>query len=186
MGARQSFEKTWRRQRKLAEREYVIAAIDDWWVEPDRCLIVGPDGSLVAQSLPHRLKAFYPSVFCYARRRSGTARIDEALVYDGSASTNYYDHMVSRRCCCSSIVAGARAIPRLSSTAGSTTAASLPTCANVTPLFASINWLVHNPASGSMSTEPIVPMLSRSRASGVGGSALFMARSENRPAGEYS
>ena len=38
-----------------AAQEDVITAIDDCWVEPDRCLIVGPDGSLVAQSLPHRL-----------------------------------------------------------------------------------------------------------------------------------
>jgi capsular polysaccharide biosynthesis protein len=79
---------------RWARSQDIITAIDDCWIEPDRCLIVGPDGSLIAQSLPHRLKAFYPSIVGYARRRSGAARIDEALVYDGSASTNYYHHLV--------------------------------------------------------------------------------------------
>lgn len=79
---------------RWAASEDVITAIDDCWVEPDRCLIVGPDGALVAQSLPHRLKALFPSAVGYACRRWGAARLNEALVYDGSASTNYYHHLV--------------------------------------------------------------------------------------------
>lgn len=73
--------------------EESVTAIDDCWIEPNRCQIIGPDGRLVSQSVTHRLVPMFPDVVGYARRRPGT-RIDEAIVYDGRYSNNYYHHLI--------------------------------------------------------------------------------------------
>ena len=62
--------------------EETVTAIDDCWVEPNRCQIIGPDRRLVRQSVTHRLVPLFPSAWGYALRGSGS-RIDEAIVYDG-------------------------------------------------------------------------------------------------------
>ena len=78
--------------------EETVTAIDDIWVEPNRCQIIGPDGRLVRQSLTHRLVPLFPSAFGYLTRGTGTrlggARHEEAIVYDGFNSTNYYHHLI--------------------------------------------------------------------------------------------
>ena len=73
--------------------EETITAIDDCWVEPNRCQILGPDGRLVQQSITHRLVPLFPSAWGYATRGKGV-RIAEAIVYDGFYSHNYYHHLV--------------------------------------------------------------------------------------------
>lgn len=73
--------------------EETITAIDDCWVEPNRCQIIGPDGRLVQQSLTHRLLPLFPSAFGYKTRRPG-ARLPEAIVYDGFNSTSYFHHVI--------------------------------------------------------------------------------------------
>ena len=73
--------------------EETVTAIDDCWVEPNRCQIIGPDRRLVRQSLTHRLVPLFPSAWGYALRGSGS-RIDEAIVYDGFHSSNYYHHLI--------------------------------------------------------------------------------------------
>lgn len=77
--------------------EETITAIDDCLVEPNRCQIIGPDGRLVRQSMTHRLVPLYPSALGHALNRLGRgrgARIDEAIVYDGKNSSNYYHHLI--------------------------------------------------------------------------------------------
>ena len=73
--------------------EEMISAIDDCWVEPNRCHIIGPDGRMVAQTLAHRITPVFPSAWGYAFRGKGT-EIDEAIVYDGRSSLNYYHHLI--------------------------------------------------------------------------------------------
>ena len=68
--------------------EEQVVAIDDCWVEPNRCQIVGPDGRLVLQSTTHRALPLYPSAWGHARRGrggSGEAGLGEVIVYDGFA-----------------------------------------------------------------------------------------------------
>ncbi|MES2978857.1 MAG: glycosyltransferase family 61 protein [Pseudomonadota bacterium] len=77
---------------RWSAQEDRITAIDNCLVEPDRCLIIGPDGALVKQSLPHRLAPLFPSIVGYALKRTPT-HIPEALVYDGFASQNFYHHL---------------------------------------------------------------------------------------------
>ena len=73
--------------------EETITAIDDCWVEPNRCQIIGPDGRLVKQSLTHRLVPLYPNALSHALRGRGTG-LSEAIIYDGFNSTNYYHHLI--------------------------------------------------------------------------------------------
>lgn len=73
--------------------EETITAIDDCWVEPNRCHIIGPDGRMVAQTLAHRNVPVFPSAWGYALRGTGT-EIDEAIVYDGRSSLNYFHHLI--------------------------------------------------------------------------------------------
>ena len=73
--------------------EETVTAIDECWVEPNRCQIIGPDGRLVMQSVSHPGLPLFPSAWGYARRGGGS-KIDEAIVYDGFASTNYYHHLI--------------------------------------------------------------------------------------------
>lgn len=70
-----------------------ITAIDDCWVEPNRCQVIGPDGRLVSQSITHRLLPLFPSAWGHATRGAGT-KLPEAIVYDGFNSTNYYHHLI--------------------------------------------------------------------------------------------
>lgn len=70
-----------------------ITAVDDAWVEPSRCQIIGPDGRLVLQSVSHAALPLFPSAWGFARRGRGHP-ISEAVVYDGFASTNYYHHLI--------------------------------------------------------------------------------------------
>jgi len=70
-----------------------ITAIDDCWVEPNRCQIIGPDGRLVKQSVTHLYVPLYPSAIDFAMRGRGSP-LDEAIVYDGFNSSNYYHHLI--------------------------------------------------------------------------------------------
>ena len=74
--------------------EETITAIDDAWVEPNRCQIVGPDGRLVRQSMTHLFVPLYPSFWGHRLRRRNSRRVPEAIVYDGFNSTNYYHHLI--------------------------------------------------------------------------------------------
>ena len=71
-----------------------ITAIDDAWVEPNRCQIVGADGRLVKQSVTHIFVPLYPSSLDYRWRHRSAHRLTEAIVYDGFNSTNYYHHLI--------------------------------------------------------------------------------------------
>lgn len=71
--------------------EESIVAIDDCWVEPSRCYIIGLDGRLVQQSRAHA--SMFPSAWAYNQRGSGRY-VPEAVVYDGFYSTNYYHHLI--------------------------------------------------------------------------------------------
>jgi hypothetical protein len=71
-----------------------ITAIDDAWVEPNRCQIIGPDGRLVDQSRTHPGLPLFPSAWGYSLGRGTALRRSEAIVYDGSYSTNYYHHLI--------------------------------------------------------------------------------------------
>lgn len=73
--------------------EETVTAIDDCWVEPNRCQIIGPDRRLVMQSVTHRLVPLFPSAWGYALRGRGV-KIPEAIVYDGFQSSNYYHHLI--------------------------------------------------------------------------------------------
>ena len=73
--------------------EETITAIDNAWVEPSRCQVIGPDGRLVRRSLTHRVVPVYPSAFRYAMHGKGVA-LPEAVVYDGYHGTNFYHHLV--------------------------------------------------------------------------------------------
>lgn len=74
--------------------EETVTTIDDCWVEPNRCQIIGPDGRLVKQSLTHRFVPLFPSVIGYVGRQKSGRKVSEALVYDGFNSTNYYHHLI--------------------------------------------------------------------------------------------
>lgn len=73
--------------------EETVTAIDDAWIEPSRCHIIGPDGRLVYQSLHHPHLPIFPSVWSHKLRGAGS-RLPEAIVYDGFASTNYFHHLI--------------------------------------------------------------------------------------------
>ena len=74
------------------ELEDRITAVEDCLVEPNRCLIIGPDGALVHQSIPARLIPLFPSAVGYALRGRPT-RLAKAYVHDGFASNNFYHHV---------------------------------------------------------------------------------------------
>ena len=126
--------------------EETITAIDDAWVEPNRCQIIGPDGRLVLQSVSHPALPLFPSAWGYARRGSNTP-LSEAIVYDGFASSNYYHHLIE---CLPSI-------PFLLERSG--LAPDLPLIVNRwihdsrffaylrerSPVFAGLNWRVQEP-----------------------------------------
>lgn len=78
---------------RWSRHEETITAIDDCWVEPNRCQIIGRDGRLVKQSLTHRLVPMFPSALGYARRGGGE-RLAEAIVHDGFNSVSYFHHLV--------------------------------------------------------------------------------------------
>ena len=73
--------------------EETVTRIDNGWIEPSRCQVIGPDGRLVRRSLTHRVVPVYPSALRYATRGKGVA-LPEAVVYDGYHGTNFYHHLV--------------------------------------------------------------------------------------------
>ena len=75
------------------EEEYVLA-VDDVLLEPERLLGIRGFNELVEQTIVYKWDRQYPYILPYLLNRHKEQVIDEAILYDGSATRNYYHHFV--------------------------------------------------------------------------------------------
>ena len=67
--------------------------VEECFVEPNRCMVIGKDGKIVRQSIPHPALPMYPNAISHILKSEGD-KVREAILYDGFSSKNYYHHLV--------------------------------------------------------------------------------------------
>lgn len=76
---------------KWSRQDEYILEIKDAFVEPERCLIVKDGKKFLKQSAI--LDSQYPYILPYYLNRKEVIHLEEAVVYDGYASANFYHHI---------------------------------------------------------------------------------------------
>ena len=76
------------------QAEYVIG-IDDVLIEPERLLGTSGFNELVEQTVVFKHDRQYPYILPYLLNRNSAKPIAKAVLYDGSATRNYYHHFVN-------------------------------------------------------------------------------------------
>ncbi len=79
-------------KRWAIQNEYVLK-IKNALVEPERCIAIKEGNKIVAQSTI--LGNQYPFILPYLLKRNRATAIEEAVLYDGYASKNYYHHLLN-------------------------------------------------------------------------------------------
>jgi hypothetical protein len=77
---------------RWSRQQEAVLLLDNAIVEPDRCLAILPPNRIVAQSAI--LETHYPEVSARFGINKAFTRLDCAVLYDGSASRNYFHHFV--------------------------------------------------------------------------------------------
>jgi hypothetical protein len=77
---------------RWSRQQEAVLLLENAIVEPGRCLAVLPPNRLVAQSAI--LETHYPGVSARFKINKPFTRLDCAVLYDGSASRNYFHHFV--------------------------------------------------------------------------------------------
>lgn len=80
--------------RRWSSQESAILEIDNVLLEPERLLGVRPGRELVEQTVVFKFDRQYPYIWPYLNRPSKPTRLEQAIWYDGSATRNYYHHLV--------------------------------------------------------------------------------------------
>lgn len=80
-----------------SQEEYVVA-IDDVLLEPERCLATRGYNQLIEQSVVFTAHYQYPYILPHLLHRNKAKYIEQAVLYDGSATRNLYHHLVETVC----------------------------------------------------------------------------------------
>ena len=75
-------------------QESFIVEIENVLLEPERLLGTRPGRQLVEQTVVFKVDRQYPYILPYLLRPSRTTVLEKAIWYDGSATRNYYHHLV--------------------------------------------------------------------------------------------
>ena len=75
-------------------QESFIVEIENVLLEPERLLGTRPGRQLVEQTVVFKVDWQYPYILPYLLRPSRTTVLEKAIWYDGSATRNYYHHLV--------------------------------------------------------------------------------------------
>lgn len=79
-------------QRWNKQYDFVIE-VEDVLVEPERLLGIRPRRQVVEQTVVNTYDRQYPYILPYLLRPAKTTELAEAILYDGSATRNYYHHL---------------------------------------------------------------------------------------------
>jgi hypothetical protein len=75
-------------------QEEFILEMDDITVEPERCLGIKGRNELIVQTVVFTVDYQYPYILPHLLNRKKAKKLDKAVLYDGSASRNYFHHIV--------------------------------------------------------------------------------------------
>jgi len=75
------------------QEEYILE-MDNVTIEPERCLGTKGVNQLIEQTVVYKQDYQYPYILTHLLNRKKTKKIEEAILYDGSATRNYFHHLV--------------------------------------------------------------------------------------------
>ena len=81
--------------KRWSKQNEFILEIENALVEPERCLAIRNWNELIDQSVVTKFDYQFPYILPYLINRKKTVQIDQAVLYDGSATRNYYHHFVN-------------------------------------------------------------------------------------------